>query len=92
MEQLRELAKELGQPGTDKLWKEARRRSLQITRQEVAAYVLVVVVVVEQVVRADGKVGHEALLVGQHHRQKRIKVMSSNDTQWTDRRAFQFAT
>ena len=39
MEQLRELAKELGQPGTDKLWKEARRRSLQITRKEVAAYV-----------------------------------------------------
>ena len=39
MEPLRELAQELGQPGTDKLWKEAQRRSLQVTRKEVTAYV-----------------------------------------------------
>ena len=39
MEQLKELARELGQPGADKLWQEAQRRNLQVTRKEVAAYV-----------------------------------------------------
>ena len=39
MEQLKELAKELGQPGADKLWQEAQRRNLQLTRKEVSAYV-----------------------------------------------------
>ena len=39
MEQLKELAKELGQPGADKLWQEAQRRNLQVTRKEVTAYV-----------------------------------------------------
>ena len=39
MEQLKELAKELGQPGADKLWQEAQRRNLPLTRKDVAAYV-----------------------------------------------------
>ena len=39
MEQLKELARELGQPGADKLWQEAQRRNLQVTRKEVTAYV-----------------------------------------------------
>ena len=39
MEQLKELAKELGQPGADKLWQEAQRRNIQLTRKDVSAYV-----------------------------------------------------
>jgi Integrase core domain len=39
MDQLKELAKELGQPGAEKLWQEAQRRSLPVTRKEVQAYV-----------------------------------------------------
>ena len=39
MDQLKELSKELGQPGAEKLWQEAQRRSLQVTRKEVQAYV-----------------------------------------------------
>ena len=39
MEQLKDLARELGQPGADKLWQEAQRRNLQVTRKEVTAYV-----------------------------------------------------
>lgn len=35
MEQLRELSNELGHPSADKLWQEARRRNLDVTRKQV---------------------------------------------------------
>ena len=35
MEQLRELSNELGHPSADKLWQEARKRNLDVTRKQV---------------------------------------------------------
>ena len=35
MEQLRELSNELGHPSADKLWQEAQRRNLDVTRKQV---------------------------------------------------------
>ena len=39
MEQLQELAKELGYPGVEKLWRAAERRNLPLKRAQVAAFV-----------------------------------------------------
>jgi len=39
MEQLQELAKELGYPGVEKLWRAVERRKLPLTRKQVASFV-----------------------------------------------------
>ena len=38
MEQLRELAKKLGNPGADKLYLAARKRNIAVTRNQIKQY------------------------------------------------------